>query len=232
MGQKVNPKIFRTGYLYQWDSKWFSKKDYPKFLQQDVSIKKFLSRELKEALVSRIDVERSATNITVIIYSAKPGVVIGRGGKGIDDLKKKVQNKFLDKKITLNINIKEVTDPSLSAELIVQSMIADLEKRMPYRRVMKQIISRIEKTQAKGIKVKLAGRLNGAEIARSETLGSGSLPLHTLRADIDYAQGTAATTYGVIGVKAWVYKGEKFAKSQDPQDSVEVKPVAAKTSKR
>lgn len=213
MGQKVNPKIFRIGELYQWNSKWFSKKDYAKFLQQDILIKRFLEKELKEAAVEKIEIERSAMNITIIIYSAKPGIIIGRGGQGVEELKKKIQNKFLDKKISLNINIQEVSDPNLSAELVAQAIITDLEKRVPYRRVIKQAVARIERTKAKGVKVIVSGRLNGAEIARSETLSSGSLPLHTLRADIDYAQGVAQTTYGVIGVKVWIYKGEIFKKT-------------------
>jgi len=215
MGQKVNPKIFRIGETNQWNSKWFSSRDYVKFLQQDTLIREFLKKELKEAAVSRIEIERSATNITVIIHSAKPGVIIGRGGQGVEDLKKKIASKFLDKKVTLNINIQEVADPSLSAELVAQSIVADLEKRIPYRRAIKQAVSRVEKTSAKGVKVMVAGRLNGAEIARTEMSSFGSLPLHTLRADIDYAFTIARTTYGVIGVKVWIYKGEKFKKDNE-----------------
>ena len=220
MGQKVHPKIFRIGELYSWDSKWFARRDYAKFLQQDISIKKFLKQELKDAAVAQIEIERSATVITVIIHSAKPGIIIGRGGKGVDDLKNKVVKKFLDSKSSLNINIKEVSNPNLSAELVLQAMVADIEKRIPYRRVMKQAIGRVERTEAKGVKVIVAGRLNGAEIARSETLTSGNLPLHTLRADIDYARGTARTTYGAIGVKVWIYKGEIFKKDQDQESSL------------
>ena len=220
MGQKVHPKIFRIGGLYTWDSKWFSRRDYAKFLQQDILVKKFLKRELKEAGVAQIDIERSPSATTVIIYSAKPGIIIGRGGQGIEELKKKIKNKFLDAKTSLTINIKEIANPSLSAELVVQSMVADLEKRMPFRRVMKQAIARIEKAEARGVKVIIAGRLNGAEIARTEMLGSGSLPLHTLRADIDYARGVARTTYGAIGVKVWIYKGEIFRKDQEKNSNV------------
>ena len=224
MGQKVHPKIFRIGELYSWDSKWFARRDYAKFLQQDISIKKFLKQELKDAAVAQIEIERSATVITVIIHSAKPGIIIGRGGKGVDDLKNKVVKKFLDSKSSLNINIKEVSNPNLSAELVLQAMVADIEKRIPYRRVMKQAIGRVERTEAKGVKVIVAGRLNGAEIARSETLTSGNLPLHTLRADIDYARGTARTTYGAIGVKVWIYKGEIFKKDQDQESSLNKRP--------
>lgn len=217
MGQKVHPKIFRIGELYTWNSKWFARRDYAKFLQQDVLIRKFLKSQLKEAAVAEIEIERFPSSTTVIIHSAKPGIIIGRGGKGVDELKTKIKKQFLDPKSTLNINIKEVTNPSQSAELIVQSMIADLEKRMPYRRVLKQSVSRVEKTDAKGIKVIIAGRLNGAEIARTETLASGNLPLQTLRADIDYSRGVARTTYGAVGVKVWIYKGEVFKKEQDKE---------------
>lgn len=216
MGHKVHPKIFRIGQLYNWNSKWFSRRDFAKFLQQDITIRKFLKKELKDASVAQIEIERSPAAMTIIVHSAKPGIIIGRGGQGIEELKKKIKRLFLEPKMTLNVNIKEVTNPGISAELIAQSMIADLEKRMPYRRVMKQIISKVEKTDAKGIKLTVAGRLNGAEIARSETLASGSLPLHTLRADIDYSRGVAHTTYGTIGVKVWIYRGEIFKKEKEP----------------
>lgn len=212
MGHKVHPKIFRIGEIYTWDSKWFARKDYAKLVQQDLLIKKFLKKELKEAAIAKIEIERSPASVTVIIHSGKPGVIIGRGGQGIEDLKKKVKAQFLDKKTNLNINIQEVADQSQSAELIIQSMAADIEKRIPFRRVMKQAIGRVEKTGAKGVKIRVSGRLNGAEIARVETLTSGKLPLHTLRADIDYARGVARTTYGAIGLKVWIYKGEVFKK--------------------
>lgn len=211
MGQKVHPKIFRIGNLYTWNSKWFSKRDYAKFLRQDILIRKFLKQRLKDAGIEKVEIERSASSVNVIIYSAKPGIIIGRGGQGVEDLKKKIKKQFLDIKTSLNVTIQEVRNPNLSAQLVAQSMAADLEKRMPYRRVLKQSVSRIEKTNAKGVKVTVAGRLNGAEIARTESLSSGSLPLHTLRADIDYARTIAQTTYGTIGVKVWIYKGEKFS---------------------
>ena len=229
MGQKVNPKIFRIGTLNQWNSRWFSRKDYIAFLRQDITIKRFLERELKEAAVAQIDIERSATNITVIIHSAKPGIIIGRGGQGIEELKKKIIKQFLAPKTSLQVTIQEVTDPNTSAELIAQSIVADLERRMPFRRVMKQAIGRVERAGVRGVKVTVAGRLNGAEIARTETLSSGSLPLHTIRADIDYAQASAHTTYGVIGIKVWIYKGEKFKqdiKNQPP--AVESAPAGAR----
>ncbi len=162
MGQKVHPKIFRIGELYSWNSKWFSRRDYAKLLRQDILIKKFLKQALKDAAVAQIEIERSPAAITIIIHSAKPGVIIGRGGQGVEELKKKILKQFLDPKTSLNLNIKEVANPNLSAELVAQSIIADLEKRVPYRRVMKQAIGRVEKTEAKGVKVIFSCLRNGA----------------------------------------------------------------------
>lgn len=212
MGQKVNPIIFRLGPIHSWSSRWFSKKEYAIFLKQDICLKKFIKKSLKEAAVVKIEIERSANTLTVIIHTAKPGLVIGRAGEGVEKLKKEIKEKFLDSKTSLNLNIQEVKAPNLSAELLVQGMVSDLEKRIAFRRIMKQTIGRAEKAGAKGVKVSCSGRLNGAEIARRESLTWGSLPLHTLRADIDYSRGVANTTYGTIGVKVWVYKGEKFSK--------------------
>lgn len=214
MGQKVNPIIFRMGQSQTWSSKWFSNKDYAAFLRQDLTIKKFLRNKLKEASVARIDIERSSGNIVVVIHTAKPGLVIGRGGEGAEVLKKQIQDELLTKKTHLTINIVEIKNPNTSAELVLQSVIVDLEKRIPFRRAMKQAIGRVQKTGVKGVKVICSGRLNGAEIARRETLSWGSLPLHTIRADVDYSRGAAQTTYGKIGVKFWIYKGEKFKDSK------------------
>ncbi|MFA5128920.1 MAG: 30S ribosomal protein S3 [Patescibacteria group bacterium] len=212
MGQKVHPKIFRTGQsqIYTWNSKWFAKKDYVARLRQDVDIRDFLKKTLKEAAVAKIEIERTANAVTVIIHSAKPGLIIGHAGTGIEDLRKKIKEKFLDKKTTLNLNVQEVQNPSTSAEVVLQSMIADIEKRIPFRRVLKQSIGRVERAGAKGVKVVASGRLDGAEIAREETLSWGKIPLHTLRADIDYAGGAAFTIYGAVGLKVWIYKGEVF----------------------
>lgn len=198
------------GQTQTWSSKWFSKNDYAVFLHQDILIKRFLKEKLKDANVSRIDIERSSGNIVIIIYTAKPGLVIGRGGEGVEILKRQIQEKYLLVKIHLTINIIEVKNPNTSAELILQSVISDLEKRIPFRRAMKQAISRVQRAGVKGVKIMCSGRLNGVEIARRETLSWGSLPLHTIRADIDYSHGAAMTTYGKIGVKIWIYKGEKF----------------------
>jgi len=215
MGQKVNPKIFRIKSVKGWPSRWFSKRDYSKFLEEDIKIRKFLKKTLREAGIDRIEIERSVDNMTIVVHAAKPGLVIGRGGQGAEDLKKKVIDKFLAKKANLNINILEVERPLLSAQVVLDQTINDIERRMPYRRVMKQAISRVEKAGALGVKIKMGGRLGGVEIARKETLVSGRMPLHTLRADVDYARGTAHTTYGTIGIKVWIYRGEVFAKKED-----------------
>ena len=223
MGKKVNPKILRIGITKTWPSKWFSTgNDYIKKIEQDVGIRRYLLRELREAGIDKIEIERSANNITVAIHTAKPGLIIGRGGTGVEDLKKKIHSKFLKnyRLGDIKINILEVDRPNLSAQIIVQSMILDLEKRMPFRRVMKQAMGRTERAGALGVKIIVAGRLNGVEIARSEMLSWGKVPLHTLRADIDYARGTAFTTYGTIGVKVWVYKGEVFEKEKEERGKV------------
>jgi len=214
VGQKVNPKIFRIGPINSWDSRWFSKNNFAAFLQQDILIRKHLKNKLKEAGVAKVGIERSGNNVTVVIHTAKPGLIIGRGGQGVEELKNEIKNKFLDKKISLTLNIQEVTNQNLSAELVVQSMILDLEKRIPYRRIMKQAVGRVQKAGALGVRAMCAGRLNGVEIARTETLTWGKLPLHTIRADIDYARDAALTTYGKVGVKVWIYKGEKFKKDE------------------
>ena len=214
MAHKVNPKIFRVGTIYTWDSKWFNRKDYQKLLRQDVEMRDYLRTTLKEAAVDKIEIDRGANQVTVTIHSGKPGFVIGRGGAGIEELKKKLQDMFFanKKKSKLNLNIVEITRPSLSAAITVQNMIADLEKRMPFRRILKTTIDRAQKAGALGVKVVVSGRLNGAEIARREMLSWGSVPLTNLRADIDYAADFARTIFGAIGVKVWIYRGEIFDK--------------------
>ncbi|MFZ5364440.1 MAG: 30S ribosomal protein S3, partial [Patescibacteria group bacterium] len=159
MGQKVHPKIFRTGQsqIYTWNSKWFAKKDYVARLRQDVDIRDFLKKALKEAAVAKIEIERTANAVTVVIHSAKPGLIIGHAGTGIEDLRKKIKEKFLDKKTTLNLNVQEVQNPSTSAEVVLQTMIADIEKRVPFRRVLKQSLGRVERAGAKGVKVVASG---------------------------------------------------------------------------
>jgi small subunit ribosomal protein S3 len=222
MGTKVHPKAFRTGVIYSWDSKWFvgNKRKLPALLKEDHAVRKFLTTKLKEASVDRIEIERTPRAITVTVHAAKPGVIIGRGGEGAESLKKEIRKHMTrakdGSKVNLNLNIVEVPNPSLSAAIVAQSMIAEIEKRMPFRRVLKQHLSRVEKAGAKGVRLVVSGRLNGAEIARREKAFWGSVPLHNLRADISYASDFARTLFGTIGVKVWIYRGEVFADGSKP----------------
>lgn len=205
MGQKVNPHGLRIGIIKTWDAKWYADKDYAKFLHEDVKIRAFVKKKLYTAGVSRIEIERAATRVKVIVHTAKPGMVIGRGGAGIEQLK--VALKKLTGK-TIDVNIAEIKQAEMDATLVAESIAAQLEKRIAFRRAMKQSVQRTMRMGAKGIKVTVGGRLGGAEIARTESTRDGSIPLHTLRADIDYGTAEAHTTYGIIGVKVWIYKGE------------------------
>jgi small subunit ribosomal protein S3 len=222
MGQKVNPKIFRTPIIRGWDSRWFSQRSFSKFLKQDILIRKFLQKKLKEAGVGKIEIERSAEKINININAVRPGLIIGRSGVGIEQIKKEIELQIINKKdtavpgkVVLNLNVMEVDKPNLNAQVVLDNIIADLEKRIPYRRVMKQAIGRVMRAGALGVKVTVAGRLNGAEIARREKLTEGTIPLHTIRADIDYSRGAAQTIYGKIGVKVWIYRGEVFSKDKE-----------------
>src|SRR3989338_2319656 len=211
MGQKVHPTGFRLGGIYTWSSRWFAKHgSYRAALKQDILIRKFLQKRLKDANVSKVDIERSSSTVTINIYTAKPGVIIGRGGQGAESLRKELKQFFIDPKAALTLNILEVDKPNLSAMLVVQSIVADIEKRIPFRRAMRQALSRLIKAGVQGAKIAVAGRLDGAEIARTEKVAYGKIPLHTLRANVDYARSAAHTTYGVVGVKVWIYKGEIF----------------------
>lgn len=224
MGHKVNPKVFRLGISQSSPSKWFarSKGELINFLRQDIQIRKFLQKKLKEAHLERIEIERTGKAVIITIIAARPGLIIGRGGAGIEELRKELVKKFLTTQ-TVKVNIQEVANPNLSSAVVLQGMIADIEKRIPFRRVMKQTIERVRKAGALGVKVRMSGRLNGVEIARTETLADGKVPLHTLRASIDYSRGAAFTTYGAIGLNVWIYKGEVFedkeAKSKNSADS-------------
>jgi len=205
VGQKVNPHGLRIGIIKTWDAKWFADKDYAKNLHEDVKIRNYIKGKLFTAGITRVEIERAANRVKAIIHTAKPGMVIGRGGAGIEDLKanlKKLAGKVVE------VNIAEVKQPELDATLVAENIAAQLEKRISFRRAMKQTVSRTMRMGAKGIKVAVGGRLGGAEIARSEGYREGSIPLHTLRADIDYGTAEAHTTYGRIGVKVWIYKGE------------------------
>lgn len=217
MGKKVNPKIMRMGVSKTWPSLWFeSGEKYIRNVKQDVMLRKYMIKEFKEAGIDQVEIVRSLSKVEINITTAKPGLIIGRGGTGAEDLKKKLHAKFLKtlRPGEINLNIKEVSRPNLSAQIMVQSMILEIEKRFPFRKVMKQSLAKIERAGALGAKVVIAGRLNGAEIARTEKLVWGKLPLQTLRADIDYARGAAHTTYGAIGIKVWIYKGEVFKKEK------------------
>lgn len=227
MGKKINPKIFRIKKIVNWESRWFAdRENYAKLLEQDIKIKEYLKKQLLNAFVSKVEIERSKRSVNVFIYSARPGMIIGKGGVGIESLKKEVSRRFVkDKDIKVNINIKEVSKPNLDAGLVAQTIRFDLEKRIPYRRAMKQAISKVERAGAKGIKVIVAGRLNGAEIARTEMLVFGKIPLHTLRANIDYAEEKAYTTYGVIGIKVWIYIGDVFVANQPNKQIKESKSI-------
>lgn len=215
MGQKVHPKSFRLGITNAYNSKWFSARAYPQLLKQDVQIRKYLLGKLSNAGVAKIDIERSLQNLTVTIHTSKPGVVIGRGGQGIEILRQAIRRLHMGKgKYNVKLNVQEVDKPELNAQVMVGNIAEQIEKRLPFRRIMKNTIEQVMQAGAKGVKVMLAGRLNGAEIARTEMLSNGSLPLQTLRAGIDYGRGEAHTTYGKIGIKVWIYTGEVFAKDQ------------------
>jgi small subunit ribosomal protein S3 len=223
MGKKVNPKILRLGVTKTWPSLWFETGDkYISNVRQDVGVRKYLIKEFKEAGIDQVEIIRSINKMEINITTAKPGLIIGRGGNGAEELKKKLHDKFLKsfRLGEINLNIKEYSRPNLSAQITVQGMILEIEKRMPFRKVMKQSLGKIERAGALGAKIVIAGRLNGAEIARTEKLVWGKVPLQTLRADIDYARGAAHTTYGAIGIKVWIYKGEVFAKEQSARGEV------------
>jgi small subunit ribosomal protein S3 len=209
MGQKVNPRSFRLQLDKDWQSKWFAgTKEYAGQLIQDIKLRRAAENKLsRRASVSRIDIERSPSLITFTIYTAKPGVVIGRGGSGAEELKQ-VLSKLA--KSPVKVSIEEIKRPETNAKLVAENIASQLERRISFRRAMKMAAENAVKSGANGCKITVAGRLNGAEMSRRETVANGSIPLHTLRADIDYAHAEARTTYGIIGVKVWVYKGNKF----------------------
>ncbi|MFA6973881.1 MAG: 30S ribosomal protein S3 [Parcubacteria group bacterium] len=213
MGHKVNPVGLRIGITNTWKSKWFSKKDYQSNLKQDIEIRTAVAKKWKSAAIAEVEIERSAAMVKVIVKTARPGVLIGRGGSGIEDMQKYVKDMFFraNKKTTLKIEVQEVKNFEENASLIAQNIAEQLEKRMPFRRAMKTMLETVTKNNSiKGVKIEICGRLNGAEMARREWSAKGTLPLHTLRANIDFARATGFTTYGTIGVKVWLYKGEVF----------------------
>ena len=218
MGQKVNPHGIRLGIVKGWDAKWFAdRKDFANNLHEDIKIRKELKKQLASSGVSRIETERSKNRLKLTIHTAKPGMVIGRGGSGIEQIKESLK-KLTDKR--LEINIMEIKQPDLDASLVARNIADQLEKRIAFRRAMKQAVGRTMRLGAKGIKIAVGGRLGGAEIARRESYREGSIPLHTLRADIDYGFAEANTTYGRIGVKVWIFKGEILPEKKTKPENV------------
>ncbi len=205
MGQKVHPIGMRVGIIRDWDAKWYAEKEYAEFLHEDLRIRKFISTKLADAAVSTIEIERATGRVNISIHTAKPGMVIGKGGSEVENLRKEL-NKLTGKRI--HINIVEIKKPDLDAKLVGEGIARQLENRVAFRRAQKQAIQRSMRAGAKGIRTQVSGRLNGADIARSEGYSEGTVPLHTLRADIDYAWEEADTTYGKLGVKVWIYRGE------------------------
>ena len=205
MGQKIHPIGMRIGIIRDWESKWYAEKDYATLLHEDIKIREYIEARLKEASVSKIEIERAANRVNVTIHTAKPGMVIGKGGAEVEVLRKQL-NSMTGKRV--HINIIEIKRADLDARLVAESVARQLENRVSFRRAQKQAIQRTMRSGAKGIKTQVSGRLGGADIARAEHYSEGTVPLHTLRADIDYAHAEADTTYGKIGVKVWLYHGE------------------------
>ena len=225
MGQKTHPFGFRLGYIRTWKSRWFAGKDYADLLHEDVKLRNELKEKLRSASISSIDIERAANKLVIRIYSARPGIIIGRKGSEIDKLKAEVQKRTHRE---VHIEIQEVHRPELDAQLVAESIAMQLEKRVAFRRAMRKSVDSALRFGCKGIKVRVGGRLNGAEIARSEWYLQGRLPLQTLRADIDYGFAQAYTTYGVIGVKCWIFQGEKMPeRKRKPAPSAAAEPVGA-----
>ncbi len=210
MGQKVNPKVIRLGITQDWDSKWYAgKRQFSKLFHQDLAIEKAIKASIETEGVSKIEILRTQGKVILNIHTSKPGIVIGRGGELIEKLKEDLKNRF---NVTFAINIKEIKKPTLDAELVAKNIAKQVEKRISYRRAAKMSIDKSMEAGALGVKVYLGGRLNGVEISRGEFFSRGKIPLHTFRADIDYASIPAHTTYGKIGIKVWIYKGEVFKK--------------------
>ncbi len=220
MGRKVHPFIFRLGTVNDWKSRWFDRKKYKELLEQDVKLRAFVLKRLSKAAINLVEIERSANVLKIIIETARPGLVIGRGGSGVEELKQEIK-KIICKNnpeisnVDVNLEINEIRDPNSHAAIVAQDIASQIERRMPYRRVIKQTLDKIiQSNGVQGAKISVKGRLNGAEIARKEWLKKGRLSLQTLRANIDYAEATAYTTYGTIGVKVWISKGEIFDKDK------------------
>lgn len=223
MGQKVHPIGIRLGYIKDWTSRWFAEsKDYPELLYQDLTIRDFIKQKLKHASVSRIQINRPANNAQITVHTARPGIVIGKKGEDIDALRRQVS---LMMEIPVHMNVEEIRKPELDAQLVAEGVAQQLEKRIMFRRAMKRAVTNTMRLGAEGIRINVSGRLNGAEIARREWYREGRVPLHTLRADIDYGFAEAETTYGIIGVKVWIFKGEILEHAtQENNDGKKVAP--------
>ena len=214
MGQKVNPTGMRLGITEKWKSMWFAKNEYADYLNADLQVREYLTKKLAGAAVSRIQIDRPARNAKIAIHAARPGAIIGKKGSDVDTLRKEVSRIM---KVPVHITIEEIRKPELDAKLVAESIAQQLEKRIMFRRAMKKAMQSTMRHGAQGVKVHLSGRLGGAEIARAEWAREGRVPLHTFRADIDYATARAKTTYGIIGVKVWIYKGEIVPVEAEPQ---------------
>lgn len=205
MGHKINPNGFRVGVIRDWEAKWYAEKDFATFLHEDIKIRSYINEKLADASVSTIEIERAANKVNISIHTAKPGMVIGKGGSEVEALRKQLA--ALTGR-NVHINIVEIKKPDLDAKLVGENIAQQLEQRIAFRRAMKQTMQRTMRAGAKGIKTQVSGRLNGADISRREHYAEGTVPLHTLRADIDYSWQEARTTYGQLGVKTWIYRGE------------------------
>ncbi|RIL05068.1 MAG: 30S ribosomal protein S3 [Proteobacteria bacterium] len=220
MGQKIHPGGFRVGRLENWRSRWFVASNHARYIGEDVKIRKFVKDKLQAAGISRVEIERAAARAKINIFTAKPGLVIGKKGKDIEDLRRDLRN-LVQRDVSLNII--ETRKADMDSQLVAENIAFQLERRVNFRRAMKEAVSRALRMGAEGVKVVVGGRLNGAEIARTEKHREGRVPLHTLRADIDYATAEAMTTYGVIGVKVWIFKGEKFSPGEEmPVEAIQI----------
>ena len=226
MGQKVHPTGFRIGVIRDWDAKWYADKRYADFLNEDITIRSIIQKNYRDAGISRIEIDRQSNQITVTVHTARPGVVIGRGGQRVDEARNLLE-KVTGKKIRLNIQ--EIEQAEQDAILVAKSIAEQIERRVSYKRAMKQASLRTMQSGAKGIKITCAGRLAGAEIARRETIRQGRVPLHTLRANIDYGITEAHTTLGCIGIKVWIYKGDILPQPKEVEEEVIHRPIAADT---
>lgn len=228
MGQKVNPKIIRIGINRSWNSKWYAdKRKYTRLLHQDLEIEKMIRAKLVDAGISKIEIHRAENRVTIKIHTARPGIIIGQQGGNVDALKNMLEKKFSEQ---FDITVQEIKKPAIDAYLLAENVGRQVEKRVSYRRAAKMAVEKAMETGAKGVKILIAGRLNGVEIARSEYFRDGNIPLQTFRSNIDYAQFPAKTTYGIIGIKVWIYKGEVFKKKHRPGEESMQEPVTAENS--